>query len=237
MKKIKLVLFAALVTATFFSVVVFTACTKKASCSNIVCQNGGTCSNGSCTCPTGYSGVFCQIAALTGISYQNNTFTPITIVVNGAEQTIPVGGSYTYKGKVGTAATGTASTAGAASSLGISTPGGIIGLTINWSIDNTFPGKDTLRVPLDVGASYFFLRMANTSPKNIINYYVNYQSAYGQFYQDVTVPNTGTMYDLGYYLAYTSSNVQTQSSNSKINWKAVSLPFTNNQVFEVTISQ
>jgi hypothetical protein len=120
--------------------------------------------------------------------------------------------------------------------LGISSPGGIIGLEINWEISNPFPtrSKDTLRVPLDVGATYFFLRMANTGSKNIINFYVNYQFSYGQVYQDVTVPNNGVTYDLGYYLAYPYSNVQMQTSDSKVVWKAVSLPFISNQSFGVT---
>lgn len=235
MKNIKIILLSFLFTSVFSGVVIFSSCTKT-SCSGITCQNGGTCSAGKCVCPTGFSGARCQTRASSAIQYKNNTYTPITIVVNGDTKTIPVGGVANFTGQFGTAALGTASTSGSASSLGISTPAGIIGLTINWAIDNTFPSTDTLRVPLDVGATYFFLRMANTGSTNIINYYVNVTFPYGEFYQDVTVPNTGTTYNLGYYLAYPSSNVQTQSSNSVVTWKPVTLPFTSNQSFTVTIN-
>lgn len=33
------------------------------ACDGISCQNGGTCSDGICTCPSGYSGDFCETAA------------------------------------------------------------------------------------------------------------------------------------------------------------------------------
>jgi len=80
-----------------------------------------------CKCLDGFSGLFCDIAAITAVSYQNNTFTPISIVVNGNAQTIPVGGSYAFSGKAGTVASGTATTSGSASSLGISVRVGLSG--------------------------------------------------------------------------------------------------------------
>jgi hypothetical protein len=234
MKHLKVILLAFTVMAAFTGIVIFSACSKN-DCGSIVCQNGGTCSGGKCTCPTGFFGTRCQGRNTTGISYKNNSFTPITISVNGNTQTIPVGGSVTFTGGNGIAATGTATTSGG-SSLGISSPNGVIGMEIDWQINNIFPSSDTLRVPLDVGSSYFFLRMTNKGAKNIINYYVNVGfPSTEEFFQDVTVPNDGKTYDLGYYLAYSSSNVQTQSADSKIVWKAVTLPLTNNQSFTVTI--
>ena len=215
---------------TICSGLIYTSCNKP-SCGGMVCENGGTCSGGTCSCPTGYSGNLCQVVANTAIEYQNNTFTPVTIAVNGDGRTIPVGGTTTYIGQLGTVASGTASTSGAASSLGISNAGGIIGLTINWDLNNNFPDNDTLKVPLNVGATYFFLRMANKGSFNIIDFYVNVEFSYGQVYQDVTVPNNGVTYDLGYYLAFSNSNVQVQTSNSVVTWQAVTLPFTDNQIY------
>jgi hypothetical protein len=226
MKHTKLTVITAIIMATISGIVIFSSCSKT-SCGSIICQNGGTCSDGKCSCPTGYSGSLCQTRAKSAIQYVNNTFTPITIAVNG---------SVAYAGQYGLAATGTATTSAEATSLGVNADGGKIGLPINWSINNTFPITDTLRVPLDVGATYFFLKMSNTSSRNIINFYVNVAFPYGEVYQDVTIPNNGTTYDLGYYLAYPSSNVQTQSSNSVINWRAVSLPFTSNQSVTVNIN-
>lgn len=234
-KNIKKILLAGLVTAGFFGGVVFTSCTK-ASCETVICQNGGACSNGECVCPTGFSGTLCETASTSSIVYQNNTFTPISITVNGVSKTIPVGGLVAYTGRYGTDALGGAVTSGAATSLGVNLEGGLIGVTINWSISNPYPEKDTLKVPLDIGSTYFFLRLTNKGAKDIINYYVNYDFPYGNYYGDVTIPNNGQTYDLGYYLAYSSSNVQTQSSDSKVVWQAVSLPFTKNQSISVTVN-
>ena len=38
-------------------IILLNGCDK---CENVHCQNGGTCSNGSCSCPTGYSGTLCE---------------------------------------------------------------------------------------------------------------------------------------------------------------------------------
>jgi hypothetical protein len=40
--------------------VTYTACTKD-KCDDVVCQNNGTCVDGSCKCPFGYSGTNCEI--------------------------------------------------------------------------------------------------------------------------------------------------------------------------------
>ena len=36
------------------------ACKKDDPCENITCLNGGTCANGECSCPTGYTGPDCS---------------------------------------------------------------------------------------------------------------------------------------------------------------------------------
>ena len=168
--------------------------------------------------------------------YQNNTFTPITIAVNGTSAIIAPGGTASFTGQYNAPATGTASTSGASSTFGVTTAGGILGLTIAWDINNTFPSGDSQRVPLDVGATYFFLRLANKTPRNIIDYYVNINFSYGSYYLDATIPNDGKTYDMGYYLAYSTSNVQTQSTSSSIFYSAVSLPFTSNQSATINIT-
>lgn len=235
MKNLKAVLVTSILVCGSFSAVVFNACTK-ANCNNVVCKNGGTCSNGVCSCPSGYSGPFCETAATSGIRYRNNTFTPISITVNGDGKVIPVGGTVVFTGKYGTDAVGTATTSGAASSLGISTAGGVIGVPINWAISNSFPTTDTAEYPLDIGATYFFLRVTNKSSKNIINYYVNAGFPYGQTYEDITIPNNSKQYDMGYYLAYPGSNVWTQNTVQVVQKFDVVLPMNSNQVASVVIN-
>lgn len=237
MKNIKVILFSGVLTLMSFGAIVFSACTKV-KCENVTCQNGGSCSNGVCSCPTGYSGTFCETVATSAISFKNNTFTPISISVNDVGLVIPVGGSVSFTGKYNTTATGSATTSGAATSLGISTAGGVIGLPINWNLAYTFPAGDTLRVPLDIGSGYFFLRLVNKGSEDIINYYVNAKFPYGQSYEDITVPHDGKTYDMGYYLAYPYSNVQTQSgAHSRIKYyDNLGLPSTSNQTITVTVT-
>ncbi len=237
MKHTKLTVITAIIMATISGIVIFSSCSKT-SCGSIICQNGGTCSDGKCSCPTGYSGSLCQTRAKSAIQYVNNTFTPITIAVNGESKIIPVGSSVVYGGQYGLPASMNASTSGTSGSLGISTDEAKIGLTINWSQIDEFPISDTMRVPLDVGATYFFLKMKNTRSANILNYYVNVNFidfTEATVLEHITVPNSGTTYNMGYYLGYVGSNVQAQTSDSKVVWKAVSLPFTSNQSATITI--
>ena len=231
MNKMKTFLLTVVLSVGACSAVIYTSCNKATCVSSTTCENGGTCKGGDCTCPVGFTGAFCQTKANSVLRYVNNTFTPVTISVNGSTQNIPVGGKVAFVGQAGTVANGSASTSGAAGSLGVDNSGGILGLTINWDIDTTFPNMDTLDIPLNVGASYFYLYIVNTGTASILDFYVNYEFSYGQVYQDITVPNNSVTYGVGYYLAYSSSSVQVQRSDSKVIWQAVTVPFTSNQSY------
>lgn len=56
MKKSTLLLFAFLALNTLF----YSSCGKDDPCELISCQNGGTCVNGACDCPEGFSGPDCS---------------------------------------------------------------------------------------------------------------------------------------------------------------------------------
>ena len=234
MDKIKNFLLAVLFTIGLFGTVIYTSC-NKSTCTGVVCQNGGLCIGSACTCPTGYSGSFCERAALSYVSYRNNTFTPVNISINGTNTIIPVGGTVSFSGTYGSIASGIAYTS-ASAPLGVGGSGGSIGEVINWQFSAPFPASDTLKDTINVGATYFFLRLTNKSSYNIINYKVNSGFTHGASYEDVTVPNNGVSYDLGYYLAYSNSNIETTNSNSGVAFLGVSLPFTSNQLFAAVIS-
>lgn len=44
---------------TFSLLCILSAC-KKDACETVICNNGGSCKDGTCTCPVGYEGVFCE---------------------------------------------------------------------------------------------------------------------------------------------------------------------------------
>lgn len=59
MKSFKNIALGAFLTVSAFGAVLYTSCTKD-ECKDVVCQNGGTCSGGTCTCATGYEGSKCE---------------------------------------------------------------------------------------------------------------------------------------------------------------------------------
>jgi hypothetical protein len=67
MKTTRTILLTAVITATLFCATLFTACTKTDStppdlCTGVTCLHGGSCYNGICSCPSGYTGTYCEAA-------------------------------------------------------------------------------------------------------------------------------------------------------------------------------
>ena len=58
MKKSASILLTVVSVLMVFTSVVYTGC-KKDKCKGISCSNGGSCKDGNCVCPTGYTGVKC----------------------------------------------------------------------------------------------------------------------------------------------------------------------------------
>jgi hypothetical protein len=59
MKSIRNIALSALLTLGAFSAVTYTSCNKD-ECKDVVCQNGGSCVDGTCQCATGYEGTNCE---------------------------------------------------------------------------------------------------------------------------------------------------------------------------------
>lgn len=59
MKSLRSIAVATLLTIGAFTTITYTACNKD-ECKDVVCQNGGTCAGGNCSCPSGYEGDRCQ---------------------------------------------------------------------------------------------------------------------------------------------------------------------------------
>ena len=164
-------------------------------------MNGGTCSGGTCSCPTGYIGSNCGTLATTSISYTNTTFTPIQITSNGVTSTIAVGGSVTYTGQFGTTNSYTAYT------YGTTNTGTQIGGKITWSDSHTFPSSGTTTIPLNVEATIFFLKVKNSNASHSASgVYVNYNTT-SQSFDNISIPNDGNTYGVGYYPAFTNTEI------------------------------
>jgi len=200
---------------------VFSSCSKE-QCSGVYCFNNGVCSNGKCNCPPGYSGGNCGNLDTTEIDYYNNTFTPITIVINYVNRTIPVDSYFAIRWTYGSVMTATASTSSATLS------GAQVGLKLYWTLSDSF-GLSKKTVYINVSPEYFFLKIANTSSNNINYVYVNYGLS-AQSVDYITIPNTGNTYDIGYYRALANSNLYLTSATNSWNY-TFNLPFTLNQSY------
>lgn len=233
MKQTKTILLTAVAVLLAFSATIYTSC-KKDPCKGVNCQNGGACSNGKCSCPSGYGGNFCELSTLT---YTNDTYTPIIITFNGQTSTIPVGSSVSYLGSAGSSVTFSAYTSGT------TTSGTQVGLQIQWpSTTDVFPGNGAAGetvIPLDISSDYFFLKIINNSAYSIGKVEVNYDLLSATT-NDVTIPNDGSTYNIGYYDAWTNSDLYLLSTGGSVYWSygsggaGLGLPFTANQRFTYT---
>jgi len=64
MRKLKSILVASILTIGAFSATLVTSCNPD-ECKDIVCANGGSCSDGTCVCPAGYEGTLCETQSRT----------------------------------------------------------------------------------------------------------------------------------------------------------------------------
>jgi hypothetical protein len=163
------------------------------------------------------------------ITFSNPTYTPIIITFNNQTLTIPSGSSVTYSSSAGTIGTGTASTSGVTNS------GTQVGELLTWNLDYPFPAPQAnSTVALNEGSTYFFLKIINNASVPMTGIYVNY-GYNNQTFDNVTVPNNGIVTSVGYYYAFTNSNVRATSAiGTYWYWPNLNLPFLNNQLSIVT---
>lgn len=227
MKHTRAILVTTFMTLLSFIAVTYTACTKD-PCKNVNCLNGGTCGGGNCTCIVGYVGTRCESLAVTTLAYQNDTYTDIHLVVNGSNYTIPAGGTVSFTGSYGDQLQGTATTSGT------TTTADIIGLQMHWVINDVFPASGTTTEDMDVSADYFFLKITNNGPEAVEDVIVNYGTT-AQRTDYITIPNDGYTYGIGYYSAYTNSNVKAESNAYTWTFNSLGLPYVSNQDEILTI--
>ncbi|GEM_PF-2472510 len=196
---------------------------------------GYNCANGSCYYVSNGAQygtlVACQSSCantnLSTITFINNAFTDMAINFNGATKIAIPGGNAVFSGTPGTSASGTAETSG------ISTQGTQVGVKLQWDLSKQFPTSGNANHNLSVGSDYFFLYMKNSGSSDLSPIHVNYglQSATTD---NIVIPNNGDTYRLGYYKAWSNTNVRAYKSGqtSYVSWSQgthFNLPFTLNQ--------
>jgi hypothetical protein len=165
------------------------------------------------------------------LTFKNPIFTDIHITIGSTTKTIPVGDSVTFNYIIGSKAIIYAYTYGATSE-GIQ-----IGEKIEWN--DTLLITENASYSLDVTSNFFFLYMSNTSTVDLSPIYVNYDLL-SQYKLDVIMPHDGVKYSLGYYEAYTNSNVRAYYSDNASYYSywgqgsEFTLPFTTNQSIYLT---
>ena len=206
MKLIRSIIATVIITLSAFGAFVYTSCTKD-KCAKIVCQNGGSCSNGFCTCPRGHTGDFCEIPATSNIQYFNHSFTDLTLTLNNVAYVIHPGYSKGFTGNFGDSLNGNAFTKGP------------YGEQINWdTVSNVFGISGTQNVYFDVSPRYFFVTVQNDSASSVIREVIVNRTLPTE--ADIILPPPYLTYALttqiGYfYLDSATSNVYVKS---KTNW-------------------
>jgi hypothetical protein len=161
------------------------------------------------------------------LTYINDTYTRIIVIFNNQIQTIQVGSNIVFSGTPGSKLSGTASTSGQTST------GTQVGLQLAWNINNTFPASGNASTDLDATSDFFFLNIINKSSIEWTKLYVNY-GLQAQTLDNVSIPNDGKTYNIGYYKAYSNSNVRTENGNNFWYWSTLNLTGTINQSITIT---
>jgi len=205
MRKIRIIALTSIVSVLAFVLAIYSSCNKDA-CKGVTCENGATnCIGGTCQCPAGYSGNFCELSSIT---FRNNSYTLVYINVSGATQTMAPDSSISFAGQPGLNASMYAYT------FGVNAANEPVGDTIIWSNNYIFPANGALsNIPLNVYPQYFFLRMIDSnSSQSITSIYVNYGIAGAQTLDNITIPNDKKVHGVGYYKSYALTQVYAVSN-------------------------
>lgn len=233
MKHARLIVITTALMLSAFAAIIVSSCKKSEPCSGVVCNNSGTCVNGKCSCPTGYSGTFCENAEQSSIVYINNTFTTMNMMVNDTKYKVPVGGTVAYPAQAGTTVTVSATTAYT------NTAGKVVGEIISWSFIDTLPANGAYNHPLNVDPSYFYLKIANgDNYDTIVSIQVNYQTT-NETTDSMLIPNDGTPYIIGYYKAFTGTKIYVTGKGQSLTGSSWTLtpyiPYTINSTAIATV--
>lgn len=158
----------------------------------------------------------------TVLNFRNNTFTSIAISLDGQAFLISPGTAFSFQGTASSQAFYSARTSGKTSS------GTQVGLEIQWSGTFSYPATGTQSINFDVPGNYFYLKVVNNSAIAMNKVYVNYGLT-SETVDNVVIANNGQVFGLGYYAAYSNSNVRAENGNTYWAWNNLGLTGASNQ--------
>ena len=144
------------------------------------------------------------------LTFKNTTFTYIYVTIGTEEKIVHPGQSLTlYEIEDGAIYQ--------AYTVGKTLSGTEIGLTISWNGIVNYTNQNTHTFEVSVG--YFFLTVINSTynPYPLTDIYINYGLS-DEEYVDITIPNNGIKYVLGYYHANINSNISYYNGYSYNLW-------------------
>ena len=163
------------------------------------------------------------------LTFRNLVHTDIALNVQGQSSplTVPVGGTRTY---TYTSNPGNVAFSGATS--GRTTSGGQVGLLMTWSANFAATGLRSGTVDLFLSGTYFFVRVQNCGSLPLFDFYVNY-GLVSETYDNISIPTDCQVKNIGYYRAFTNTQVRAyRTASLYVFWNQgthFTLPFTNNQ--------
>jgi len=166
------------------------------------------------------------------ISFTNTTYTNAKFVFNGQTKYADPGTTVVFYGLLNTNSNGSATTNGTYSN------GSQLGVQVTSNFNYTFPGTigTGFNQSFFAGNSVFFLRIRNTHLTQNISQVIVNQGLTSQITENINIPNNGTTYALGYFNAFTNSNIRVVLANGNtIDYTGLGLPFTNNQAFTLNV--
>lgn len=168
------------------------------------------------------------------LTFNNPTFTPITIDVQGfATRIIPAGGSTTYQVS-GNSVSFNAVTNGTLSGSAVG-----LGFTWNTSVSTT---ASSSTYTFNISSSYFYLHITNNSGVSFYPNYTNYGSSTYQLVFYTPIPSNNTKLGVGYHHARYNTEIRFYKNGTSYYVYAISgthftFPNTNNQQIWLTASK
>jgi len=169
------------------------------------------------------------------ITFNNPTYTPIKITVDGySQQTIPVGGSLTFSAYTASSVHFVAET-----NEYFSDGTTQLGLKLSWNTYASTPNL-TNSANLNIGSSYCYFKIQNNGASHQLGpIYFNYGNT-NQYYVNTVLPTSGGPYNFGYHYAIAGGQIRGYWYPSVVYysyWTAgtqFNYPNTNNQTVTLT---